>query len=53
MATAKKCERPACNCMAPEGKKYCGTVCEDSKAFTELTCQCAHPECTGQAPKQS
>jgi hypothetical protein len=46
MTTAKKCARPACNCIAPEGKKYCSMVCEDSKAFTELTCHCGHPECT-------
>ena len=51
MTTSKKCAHPACNCLAPEGKKYCGDHCAGAKQMTELTCQCHHPACQGEALK--
>jgi hypothetical protein len=51
MAQAKKCKHAACNCMTSDGKDYCGDRCKDSKNMTELTCQCNHPECKGEALK--
>ena len=42
----KKCAHEACQCIAPEGKKYCSTYCEDAKDITELTCECGHAGCT-------
>ncbi len=41
----KKCACPACNCIPPEGKKYCSTYCEDARKLTLLQCECNHPGC--------
>lgn len=51
MSQAKKCKHAACNCMASNGKDYCSDRCKDSKKMTELTCQCNHPGCKGEALK--
>ena len=51
MAEVKKCAHPACTCIPPEKQKYCSEVCEDAKNMTELTCQCDHPACRGEALK--
>jgi hypothetical protein len=51
MDAVKKCEHPACSCMASEGKSYCSTSCEDAKGLTELACQCQHPGCRGERLK--
>jgi hypothetical protein len=51
MTTTNKCEHPACNCVAPNEKKYCSEACADKKRTPELTCQCQHPECHGKALK--
>ena len=39
------CEHPACQCMAPEGEKYCSTYCHDAGDTTEISCNCEHPGC--------
>jgi hypothetical protein len=41
----KKCAHPACNCILPEGEKYCSTYCHDAGTLTELACNCPHPGC--------
>jgi hypothetical protein len=51
MTAATKCARPACNCVAADGKKYCSETCGDAKGVTELTCQCQHTACQSQALK--
>jgi hypothetical protein len=51
MNTPSKCTHPACNCVPADGKKYCSDTCSDSKGLLELTCQCQHPECQGEALK--
>jgi len=51
MTATSKCARPACSCVPPEGKKYCSATCADAKGMTELSCQCQHPACQGQALK--
>jgi hypothetical protein len=51
MTDVKKCAHPACNCIPPDKQKYCSEVCEDAKGITELTCQCDHPACQGEALK--
>ncbi|TCK75967.1 hypothetical protein C7378_0971 [Acidipila rosea] len=50
MADTKKCAHAACNCQVT-GKKYCSEWCEDAKHVTEITCQCSHPSCQGEALK--
>jgi hypothetical protein len=47
MADLKKCAHASCSCIAPEGKTYCCTFCEDSKDVTTLGCECEHPACSG------
>jgi len=47
MTSTSKCAHPACSCIAPEGKKYCSEICEDSKGVTELACDYKHPGCQG------
>ena len=49
MTANTKCDRPACNCVPVDGKKYCSETCSDAKGVTELTCQCQHPACRSQA----
>ncbi len=46
---AKKCAHETCNCMVADGKKYCSTICEDSKGVTTLKCDCPHTGCSGHA----
>jgi hypothetical protein len=47
--TPIKCAHMACNCMAPAGKKFCSTHCEDAKSMTTLTCHCGHVGCDEKA----
>jgi hypothetical protein len=35
--------------MAPVGKKYCSTHCEDAKKLTTLACHCGHYGCDEKA----
>jgi hypothetical protein len=35
--------------MAPAGKKYCSTHCEDAKTMMTLACHCGHPGCDEKA----
>jgi hypothetical protein len=35
--------------MAPAGKKFCSTHCEDSKGMTTLSCHCGHAGCDDKA----
>jgi hypothetical protein len=35
--------------MAPPGKKYCSTHCEDAKKLTTLACHCGHNGCDEKA----
>jgi hypothetical protein len=49
MDKKKKFAHPACSCIPEDGKEYCSTSCSDAGKFTELACQCAHPECQGEA----
>lgn len=51
MSNPKKCAHAACSCMAPEGQKFCSDRCASAKNMTELTCQCQHPACGGEALK--
>jgi len=51
MTTKSKCAHPACNCMPPYAEKYCNAVCADAKNLPELTCQCDHAVCRGEALK--
>jgi hypothetical protein len=51
MTSASKCARPACNCVPPNGKKYCSETCADAKRVTEIACQCHHPACQGEKLK--
>jgi hypothetical protein len=46
MPESKKCAHTACTCTVPEGKKYCSQICEDSKQFTSIKCDCKHPGCS-------
>ncbi len=48
MTEAKKCEHPACNCMAAENSKFCSDYCHDAREITELSCNCGHPGCAGE-----
>lgn len=45
MAENKKCDHPACNCMAAKDSKYCSTYCHDARHTLELSCNCGHPGC--------
>jgi hypothetical protein len=47
MAEPKKCAHTSCSCTVPEGQKYCSQMCEDSKGFMTLKCDCKHPSCSG------
>lgn len=51
MTAVTKCAHPPCNCVPADGKKYCSEPCADAKGVTELTCQCQHAACQGQALK--
>jgi hypothetical protein len=42
---AKKCAHETCQCLAPEGEKYCSTFCKDSEGLTTLQCDCGHSGC--------
>lgn len=47
MATdIKKCEHPACNCMAQRDDSYCSSYCRDAKGTTEISCNCGHSGCS-------
>ncbi len=46
-----KCAHPACSCAVPKGEKYFSESCEDAGDLTELTCQCDHAGCVGEALK--
>jgi len=41
----KKCEHPACQCLAPEGEDYCSEICKNAGDLTELSCECGHEAC--------
>jgi len=45
MSENEKCAHPACNCIAPEGSKYCSQYCNDASDTIELACNCNHPGC--------
>jgi hypothetical protein len=47
--TPSKCAHMSCTCMAPAGKKFCSTHCEDSKSMTTLSCHCGHHGCDDKA----
>ncbi len=49
MANEKKCENPACSCVADAGSKYCSAHCEGTAGDTEVVCECGHPNCRGDA----
>jgi len=49
MPKDKKCAHPACNCMAPAGKKYCSQYCADAADLTEIACECGHQGCVAKA----
>lgn len=49
MAELKKCAHPTCNCIAPEGEKYCSQYCQDAGGTLELSCNCNHPGCALEA----
>ncbi len=51
MNRTKQCKHSGCNCTTTDGKDYCSDRCKDSKKMTELTCQCNHPACKGEALK--
>ena len=51
MNATSKCAHPACNCVPADGKEYCSDSCSDKTDMPELTCQCDHPECQGEALK--
>jgi len=51
MATSEKCKHPACSCNVSDGESYCSTACSDAGDLTELTCQCDHSSCQGEALK--
>ena len=43
----KRCEHPACQCVVPDGKKYCSQRCEDAGGSeVEISCDCGHPGCS-------
>ena len=44
---AKKCAHETCQCMVPDGQKYCSPFCEDSVGTTTLVCDCGHAGCDG------
>jgi hypothetical protein len=50
--TEKKCAHAACNCKVTDGKKFCSDYCHDSGKMLELTCQCHHSGCQGEALRQ-
>ena len=47
MSSTSKCAHPACNCIPPDGEKYCSDTCANAKEMTELACQCKHAGCQG------
>lgn len=58
MAEKKKCAHPACNCVPPDGKKYCSQYCSDAGNTMEIACNCGHAGCAttataGAAPVQA
>ena len=44
--TIKKCEHPACNCMAKADDSYCSNYCRDAKGTMEISCNCGHAGCS-------
>jgi hypothetical protein len=47
MGNPKKCANMACNCLAPEKKKYCSDHCEGIGSKMEILCLCGHAVCEG------
>jgi hypothetical protein len=45
MTETKKCEHPACTCMARAESNYCSQSCEDAADMTEISCNCGHAGC--------
>jgi hypothetical protein len=50
-APLTKCAHAACDCVLPYGTEYCCTTCGDASGMVELTCQCDHLMCRGEALK--
>ena len=39
-----KCAHPSCNCIVPNGTKYCSDYCKKAPEV-ELHCNCMHRDC--------
>jgi hypothetical protein len=46
MGNPKKCANMACNCLAPEKKKFCSDHCEGIGSKMEILCLCGHADCS-------
>ena len=46
---AKKCQNPACSCLASDGEKYCSAHCVSMEGNPEVICRCGHAGCSGDA----
>jgi hypothetical protein len=53
MSNPKKCANMACNCLAPEKKKFCSDHCEGIGNKMEILCLCGHAECEGAGTEQN
>ena len=42
-----KCGRDTCDCLVPEGEKFCSVECADAHRVRvmEIGCTCHHPDC--------
>jgi metallothionein len=49
MSDPKTCANPACSCVPAEKEKYCSPHCEALEGETEISCECGHPSCKGEA----
>ena len=51
MSDVKKCGNPACSCVPPAKEKFCSPHCEALQGSVEISCQCAHAACAGEASR--
>ena len=43
MSEPKKCENPACSCIAEKGQNFCSAQCEGTKGRLELSVNAGIP----------
>jgi hypothetical protein len=45
MENPPKCAHRACDCLARQASRYCGTECEAAVAAGSSDCSCGHKAC--------